>query len=162
MESRVEKQRAHMRQYLPPDVVARKKQKVDPHFDLKGPARPARDFYLAPEDTTEPVDLLNDYHGKMWEHEEGQKLLLAMLEHGAALHNVGNRTKEAIATFQSMQKLDPGDHLLARHRLLGCYLDLAEAEKARALLDAFPEVFMRGWHFAQAKRMRNNVESQDA
>ena len=39
---------------------------------------------------------------------------------------------------------------------------VADRGNSQKLLDAFPEVFMRGWHFAQAKRMRNNVESQDA
>jgi hypothetical protein len=39
---------------------------------------------------------------------------------------------------------------------------VADRGNSKKLLDAFPEVFMRGWHFAQAKRMRNNVESQDA
>jgi hypothetical protein len=39
---------------------------------------------------------------------------------------------------------------------------VADKGNSQKLLDAFPEVFMRGWHFAQAKRMTNNVESQDA
>ena len=39
---------------------------------------------------------------------------------------------------------------------------VADRGNSQKLLDAFPEVFMRGWYFAQAKRMRNNVESQDA
>jgi hypothetical protein len=56
LESRVEKQKQAMRRYLTPEVVARKKQKVDPHYDLKGPARPARDFYLPPEEEVEPED----------------------------------------------------------------------------------------------------------
>ena len=138
LHTHVEKQKAAMRQWLPPDVVARKKLKVDPHYDLKGPARPARDFYLPPEEEVATVDLLELYDGKMWEHEEGQRLLVTLLEYGAALHNVGNRSRDAVATFQSMQKLDPGDHLLARHRQMSCYLDNAEADRARQLLDAFP------------------------
>ena len=138
LESRVEKQKQAMRRYLTPEVVARKKQKVDPHYDLKGPARPARDFYLPPEEEVEPEDLLVTYDGKMWEHEEGQRLLIALLEYGAALHNVGNRSRDAVNTFKSMQKLDPDDHLLARHRQLACHLDNAEADRARQLLDAFP------------------------
>lgn len=39
---------------------------------------------------------------------------------------------------------------------------VADKGNSQKLLDAFPEVFMRGWHFAQAKRMNNTVESQDA
>lgn len=136
----VEKQRQHMTNYFPPEVVAKKKQKVDPAFDLKGAARPAREVYCpGADDEFDPVDLLDSLTpGKLWEHEEGQSLLRATLNLGVALHNVGNRTKEAIRTFQSMQEMDPADHLLARHRLLGCYLDLAEAEMARSLLDAHP------------------------
>lgn len=134
----VDKQRHHMSAYLPPEYVAKKKQKVDPAYDLKGAARPARDTYCPDDPEVDPVDLLDLYDGKMWEHTEGQALLRANLNLGVAQHNVGNRTKDAIRTFQSMQALDPADHLLARHRLLGCFLDLAEADKARSLLDQHP------------------------
>ena len=136
----VEKQRQHMTNYFSPEVMAKKRRKVDPAFDLKGAARPAREVYCpGADDEYEPVDLLHSLTpGKLWEHEEGRTLLRATLNLGVALHNVGNRTKEAIRTFQSMQEMDPEDHLLARHRLLGCHLDLAEADKARSLLDAHP------------------------
>lgn len=56
-----------------------------------------------------------------------------------ALHNIGNRTKEAIKIINSILEEDPNDHLLARHRLLRCYLDLAEADKARDLLERYPD-----------------------
>ena len=39
---------------------------------------------------------------------------------------------------------------------------VADKGNSKKLLNAFPDVFMRGWHFAQAKRMNNTVESQDA
>lgn len=39
---------------------------------------------------------------------------------------------------------------------------VADRGNSQKLLDAFPEVFMRGWHFAQSKYMRNTVENQDA
>jgi len=39
---------------------------------------------------------------------------------------------------------------------------VADKGNSQRLLDAFPEVFMRGWHFAQAKRLNQPSESQDA
>ena len=36
---------------------------------------------------------------------------------------------------------------------------VADRGNSQKLLDAFPEVFMRGWHFAQAKRMSQPSES---
>lgn len=39
---------------------------------------------------------------------------------------------------------------------------VADRGNNQKLIDAFPEVFMRGWIFAQAKRMNNTVESQNA
>ena len=39
---------------------------------------------------------------------------------------------------------------------------VADKGNNQKLLDAFPEVFMRGWHFAQAKRLNQLSESQDA
>ena len=36
---------------------------------------------------------------------------------------------------------------------------VADRGNSQKLLDAFPEVFMRGWHFAQAKYMSQPSES---
>ena len=36
---------------------------------------------------------------------------------------------------------------------------VADRGNSQKLLDAFPEVFMRGWHFAQAKYMSQSSES---
>jgi hypothetical protein len=82
---------------------------------------------------------LEKYKGKLWEHIEGQKYLQTQLELAVALHNHGSRTKEAIKIINSVLEEDPSDHLLARHRLLRCYLDLAEADKARDLLERYPD-----------------------
>jgi hypothetical protein len=60
----------------------------------------------------EPRDLLDEFHGRMWENDEGRKLLKAMLELGLALHNIGNRSKDAVRTFQEIIALDPADHLV--------------------------------------------------
>ena len=53
---------------------------LDPLYELKGAARPAREFYRDPngQDEVEPVDLLQKYAGRISEHEEGAKLLAAM------------------------------------------------------------------------------------
>jgi hypothetical protein len=91
----------------------------------------------------EARNLLDEHkNGRMWEHEEGRKLLLAMLDLGLAMHNnggsltsseakeggrgagggvggalagsgnSGNRSKDAIKTFQEMIAMDPADHLV--------------------------------------------------
>jgi hypothetical protein len=36
---------------------------------------------------------------------------------------------------------------------------VADRGNSQKLVDAFPEVFMRGWHFAQAKYMSQPSES---
>jgi len=105
----------------------------------------ARDHYKDPNyDYCEETD--DDYHnifekykGNLWGHKEGQKYLQTQLELAVALHNIGNRTKEAIKIINSVLEDDPSDHLLARHRLLRCFLDLAEADKARDLLERYPD-----------------------
>jgi hypothetical protein len=42
---------------------------------------------------------------------------------------------------------------------IGDALTVADSGNAQKLLDAFPDVFMRGWHFAQAKYMSQPSES---
>lgn len=93
---------------------------------MKGAARVAQQYYYPTDyiEDIEPVNLLEEYHGKMWEHEEGKLLLKAMLDLGISSHNICNRTKDAIKVFIEMIDLDPFDHLHARYRLLRCYLDL--------------------------------------
>jgi hypothetical protein len=88
-------------------------------FDLKGAARPARQFYRPPgfEGTVEgegeePVDLILQFEGKMWDHSEGQKLLQLKLDLAVGLHNVTHRTKEAVFVMAELQSMDPSDHLV--------------------------------------------------
>ncbi len=127
----------------------------DPLYDLKGAARVAREFYRPPDykEDVEPVDLIDLHPGTIWNHVEGPILLKAMMELGVALHNIMNRSKDAIKVFKEMLELDSEDHLvslflctpdgvftasqLSRHRLLRCYLDKGEALKARQLLDKY-------------------------
>ena len=70
-------------------------------FFLKGAARPAQEFYKQPGLTDEPMprDILQEYHGRLYEHCESKKLLEAMLMLGIHLHNVGSKTKQAIQAF---------------------------------------------------------------
>ena len=61
---------------------------------------------------TEPEDILTQHESNLWEHPEGQILLGKLYELGVGLHNVGNRSKEAIAVFRRMLRQDPQDHLV--------------------------------------------------
>eukprot|EP01032_Pedospumella_encystans_P008345 gene8345-9918_t len=131
----VDKIRNNMFNYVPAEQ--RLKQKPDPTFELKGAARVAQEFYRPPGwvAPVEARNLLIEYKGRMWEHEEGQNLLRAMLDLGLCLHNTGSRPKDAIRTFQETIEMDPEDHLLIRHRLLRCFLDSGDGLRARELLD---------------------------
>lgn len=63
--------------------------------------------------------------------------------------------------YLSACELSTGSHgSFAQH--IGDAFIVADRGNSQKLLDAFHEVFMRGWHFAQAKYMRNTVENQDA
>ena len=63
--------------------------------------------------------------------------------------------------YLSACELSTGSHgSFAQH--IGDAFIVADKGNSQKLLDAFPEVFMRGWYFAQSKHMRNNEESQDA
>ena len=63
--------------------------------------------------------------------------------------------------YLSAVELSTGSHGSFAQAIGDAFI-VADKGNSQKLLDAFHEVFMRGWHFAQAKRMRNNVESQDA
>ena len=90
--------------------------KIDKNYDLKGAARPARDFYVDPnyQPEPEPINLFDLYSNSIWEHLEGQIYLKMLLEYGIALHNVAQKTKEAIKTFEKILSFDPSDHLVRR------------------------------------------------
>jgi len=63
--------------------------------------------------------------------------------------------------YLSAVELSTGSHGSFAQAIGDAFI-VADRGNSQKLLDAFPEVFIRGWHFAQAKRMRNTVESQDA
>ena len=60
-----------------------------------------------------PVDILEQYPGRFYEHSEGKKLLEALLSLGIHLHNVGSKTKQAILVFMEIFEHDPLDHLVS-------------------------------------------------
>jgi len=125
-----------MRKYVPPNT---QKQIVDPLYDLKGAARPARAFYPQPDLDPEPQerDLIDEYRNSMWAHEEGQKLLKIMLKLSVALYNISGRRKEAERLLIRMREYDAEDHLRARDALLRLYLDTAQGERVREILTSF-------------------------
>ncbi len=75
----------------------------------------AREFYRPPDyqEDVEPIDLIEKLRGKIWSHEEGQKLLRAMMEQGVSLHNTLNKSREAIKVFKEMGELDTEDNLVS-------------------------------------------------
>mmetsp|Transcript_380 Transcript_380/g.693 ORF Transcript_380/g.693 Transcript_380/m.693 type:complete len:363 (-) Transcript_380:57-1145(-) len=139
LQKSVEKQERLMEEYIPAEQ--RKRKRVDPNYNLKGAARPALDFYKDPnaQPEVEPVDLLSKYDTCMWDHEEGRVLLSCLLELAIGLHNIAERSKEAVKVFERILRHDPDDHLLARRALLRCYMDMGWAAEARQLVEVrFP------------------------
>jgi hypothetical protein len=149
LKNKVDRQREKMVSYEHPDM--KKRPKIDPLFDLKGPARAAREFYKDPNymDDIPNTNLFDDFKGKLYEHEEGKVLLQLMLEYGISLYNNFNKLRDAEAVLKEMLELDETDHLRARDALLRCYLDSAHGEKVRELLDRFPEEKSCLWIYSQ-------------
>jgi len=132
----------NMKSYVPPHILQQqKKRKIDPLYDLKGAARPAAEHYKDPNMIADigPIDVFELYKGRLWEHEEGKNLLKAMLQLSVEMHNSGLKSKDAIKTLNSMLELDKNDTIRARHHLLRVYLDMADAENARNLLDRYKD-----------------------
>lgn len=84
-------------------------------YELKGAARVAREFYRPPDyrEEAQPVDVFEQLPGKLWEHEEGKKFLIAMMELGVGQHNIAGRSKDAVSTFEEMMQFDKEDHLVS-------------------------------------------------
>lgn len=142
----VTKQIERMERYIPDEVRAYKKRKIDPQYALMGGARVAREYYKDPNDKSVPgdddeKDLITEWGdtGILWDERcpnlEGRNLLSKMLKLGAGYHNITDQTKEAANVFERMLTYDNKDNLQAGQRLLRVYMDTAQAEKARALLD---------------------------
>lgn len=63
--------------------------------------------------------------------------------------------------YLSACELSTGHHGSFAGAIGDAYI-VADKGNSQKLLDAFPELFMRGWHRAQAKYMMQAGESQDA
>lgn len=74
----------------------------------------------------------------MWEHAEGREYLSLVYEMAVGLHNIGQKSNDAIAAFNTLIEQDPDDHMEARHSFLRCYMDMGMAAEARALMERFP------------------------
>ena len=157
LKNAIERQKEHLRRYVPAHIKKEKlESKVDPKYDLKGAARPARETYVDPNfKGGDPIeeDLLADYHGKMHAHEEGMKLLQYMLEYGKKKHSLLGHTRDAVSIFEEILVLDVSDtdiNVNTRHCLLRCYMDNADAIKARSLIDRYPHDATANFLFTKA------------
>ena len=63
--------------------------------------------------------------------------------------------------YLSACELSTGQHGSFAEAIGDAYI-VADKGNSQKLLDAFPELFMRGWHWVQSKRMTQAGESQDA
>lgn len=99
---------------------------TDKNYDLKGAARPAREFYVDPnyEEEPEPINLLDLHATSMWNHSEGQILLEKLLDYGIGLHNIAQKSKDAIKIFERILEHDPSDHLVSLFQPLSTLLSL--------------------------------------
>ena len=146
LKAHMEKQFKRMSSYIPDHIRERMKKPIDPAYNLKGAARVAREHYKAPGDNSvagdeEARNLIEEFKGNVWAapDREGEILLEKMILYAACLHNVTNETNHAVKVFYDVLEHDPTDHLAAKQRILRCYMDAADAVKARALIDRFKE-----------------------
>jgi hypothetical protein len=63
--------------------------------------------------------------------------------------------------YLSACELSTGQHGSFAGAIGEAYI-VADKGNSQKLLDAFPELFMRGWHWVQSKRMTQAGERQDA
>jgi len=165
LNSLLSKQRVLVESYISPEDIQNNKnaRELDPKYHLKGAASAAQQHYLPPNyrDLIEPKNLLMEYKGRTWDHEECRKLLRCMNDLGVAMHNIASgRTKDAMTIFKEMLQLDSKDHLLARHKLLRCYLDEGLAAQARELIDRYTApITSTNTSINTSKKMKNSKTS---
>jgi hypothetical protein len=72
------------------------------------------EYYQDPnyEEEPEPINLLDLHDTSMWEHPEGRLLLEKLLDYGVGLHNIVQKSKDAIKVFERILRHDPADHLV--------------------------------------------------
>jgi len=63
--------------------------------------------------------------------------------------------------YLSACELSTGQHGSFAGAIGDAYI-VADKGNSQKLVDAFPELFMRGWHWVHSKRMTQAGESQDA
>jgi hypothetical protein len=87
---------------------------ADPNWVLKGPARPAQEFYKHPEWKPEPEeeDLLETHRGRLSQHEEGKRFLETLADLARGLHNISGKSREATALLKRGLQLDEEDMLV--------------------------------------------------
>jgi hypothetical protein len=63
--------------------------------------------------------------------------------------------------YLSACELSTGQHGSFAEAIGDAYI-VADKGNSQKLLDAFPELFLRGWHWVQSKRITQTGENQDA
>ena len=108
--------------YIPEEeIIAKKNEVIDKRYVLKGAARPAQEYYRPPgyKEDVQPVNIFNEYKNRLGQHTIGLELLKTKLELGINLHNITNKTRQAIETFKEILTLDHSDPLVSNiHRPL--------------------------------------------
>jgi hypothetical protein len=75
---------------------------------------------------------LVEYNNHLWDIPEGQEYLTALFEYATALHNLTNKSRDAITIFEEMLDLDREDHMVKGCFRLFLFLMLASVESKRA------------------------------
>lgn len=113
LQNLVDKQKQILRNYLPEGKL-RVATKIAPEYQLKGAARVARETYQDPNfrEADTPENILESMAGKIYQHEEGVKLIQYMMDKGVYQHNKMQHTKDAIKTFEEILTLDTSDPMV--------------------------------------------------
>ena len=78
--------------------------------------------------------------------------------------NDSKKTNNSLTPYEfylSACELSTGQHGSFAGAIGDAYI-VADKGNSQKLLDAFPELFLRGWHWVHSKRMTQTGESQDA
>ncbi|HEY8741700.1 MAG TPA: tetratricopeptide repeat protein [Chloroflexota bacterium] len=87
--------------------------------------------------------------GHFWGTVETRPYMRARLGLAQCLWATGQRA-EAIAHYQELLRLNPGDNQGVRYVLLPCLLEVGEHAGAKALLEQYPDDAMAAWAYARA------------
>lgn len=88
--------------------------------------------------------------GHFWGMVETRPSMRARLGLAQCLWSQDQRT-EAIARYQELLRLNPGDNQGVRYVLLPCLLEVGDRAGARALLEQYPDDAMAAWDYARAR-----------